>query len=535
MANELVIHTGLKLDGSLASGSAEPLLARNAGTGIIQLQTGAAGNPFSDAETLIKNATDATKLAKFSAAGLTTGTTRTYTLPNLDGTLLLESTANTNYWKTSGTTDINVLDATILIAPTKNLAIQHDNASIHLGDDWDGPTFISGNGVALTSLGVSTSGGVGFESAIHIQSSFADFQGAKYGADYSANFVDRSLIDKGFANGAYWKVSGTTSIPLATTISLDDFDGAVNFKLAGEATAVLGVSAPDGVAYIGALTGSNIRLAVGASTGGNLIITDNRATKKGLEYAADYSASYIDRSLVDKGYVDSVTGGSVDTQTHQFEDFDLGITGYLSATAFNNGGGVGATVQISTFGQDGTENAIGVLDFGTGSSTAGGGAYQNTVYRHPIGFGTEHELSCRAALSALSDATDTYHVRLGYMDAYTTQASIGNALYFRYSHGVNAGKWQAVSEGAGIETAVDTGVLAVAGVFSVFKIVANSAGTSAAFYINGALVATITTNLPTAAGTVVGQAFTIEKTAGATSRSLYLDYFEKKTKRTAAR
>jgi len=38
---------------------------------------------------------------------------------------------------------------------------------------------------------------------------------------------------------------------------------------------------------------------------------DNRTTTKGLEYAADYSAGYTSRSLVDKAYVDAAGGGTV--------------------------------------------------------------------------------------------------------------------------------------------------------------------------------------------------------------------------------
>lgn len=46
------------------------------------------GNPFSDATALVKNATDTTKLAIFSLSGLTTATTRTYTMPDVSTKLV---------------------------------------------------------------------------------------------------------------------------------------------------------------------------------------------------------------------------------------------------------------------------------------------------------------------------------------------------------------------------------------------------------------------------------------------------------------
>lgn len=42
---------------------------------------------------------------------------------------------------------------------------------------------------------------------------------------------------------------------------------------------------------------------------------DNRTIKKGIEYADDYSTGYTSRSLVDKGYVDSLVSGSSSTTT----------------------------------------------------------------------------------------------------------------------------------------------------------------------------------------------------------------------------
>lgn len=51
---------------------------------------GGSGAPFSDGSALVKNASDATKLLKLSAASISTGTTRTVTFPDEDGTIVYD-------------------------------------------------------------------------------------------------------------------------------------------------------------------------------------------------------------------------------------------------------------------------------------------------------------------------------------------------------------------------------------------------------------------------------------------------------------
>lgn len=217
------------------------------------------------------------------------------------------------------------------------------------------------------------------------------------------------------------------------------------------------------------------------------------------------------------------------------EDF-LGatFTHFLVAGTFNNGGGLGVTAASSTFGVDNTEKASGVVQLATGASTAGGSSLSSTTFQLTFGFGFEYNLIMRCALSALSDGTDTYSARIGFMDANDTIANILDGAYFRYTHGTNSGKWQAVTVSNGTETAEDTGIAADT-VFNTFKIIANSGATQIDFYINGVKTNDITTNIINSSARLTGEIMTIEKQAGSTSRLLYCDYITLSHTRSSSR
>ena len=97
--------------------------------------------------------------------------------------------------------------------------------------------------------------------------------------------------------------------------------------------------------------------------GGNNTFEDLRATKKGLEYSADYSANFSVRSLVDKGYVDSglstKIGAVIEDTTPQLGgDLDLNgndingtgnvdVTGNVIADIVQLRGGTGTQGEMS--------------------------------------------------------------------------------------------------------------------------------------------------------------------------------------------
>lgn len=225
---------------------------------------------------------------------------------------------------------------------------------------------------------------------------------------------------------------------------------------------------------------------------------------------------------------------NLDTYSELGTDFTSSWANIVIADAgFTNGGGLG-TSSSSTFGVDGTEQASGVWSIG-GTTTAGGDALNDIINQFTFGFGFQYEMTVRAALETLSDGTNTYIVRIGFADAYNTTAAIVDGAYFRYTHGTNSGKWQAVTISNGTETAQDTGITADVTTYHIFKVTPNAAGTSVSFSIDGSVTNTISTNVINSASRLTGKVITLEKTAGSADRRLHIDYFKNVTSRTTAR
>lgn len=131
------------------------------------------------------------------------------------------------------------------------------------------------------------------------------------------------------------------------------------------------------------------------SDNGDSIITDNGVTAKGLQYAADYSATFVNRSLVDKQYVDNAIStlptGDVTGVTAGAGLVGGGNTGFLQMDIelTNNGG-----LTFSTSGDAGTLEA----DYNSLSSTlAGSGLVQN---------GTTLDVQVGDGLVILSDTVE---------------------------------------------------------------------------------------------------------------------------------
>ena len=172
-------------------------------------------------------------------------------------------------------------------------------------------------------------------------------QGIIYGDNYSASFVPRSLVDKGYVTGLTSTIEGDITgldarldviEPIYVTGATNGLskDGAHNVCLGGTLAAdttiditgyELGFTA--GANFYASFDADGDTIDIGTSTGGvyldafsaqlyagstNILdigLTDTTFTSgdgAGIQYLDDYSNTFVNRSLVDKEYVDNAAG-----------------------------------------------------------------------------------------------------------------------------------------------------------------------------------------------------------------------------------
>jgi hypothetical protein len=156
------------------------------------------------------------------------------------------------------------------------------------------------------------------------------------------------------------------------------------------------------------------------------------------------------------------------------------------------------------------DGGIGWLNFTLGTTATGSArVLSGTTLRFALG---TYRYAARVRKLVLSDATNTYTERFGFIDNAATEATDG--AFFRYTHSVNGGRFQAVTRNNNAETAVDTGVTLAVNTTYKLEIDVNADGTSVEFRIDGVVVATIATTIPTASGRETGAGISSARSAG---------------------
>jgi hypothetical protein len=200
-------------------------------------------------------------------------------------------------------------------------------------------------------------------------------------------------------------------------------------------------------------------------------------------------------------------------------------TSYTTVISLTNGNATARTV-----GTTNRTNQQGIIQHqtGTGATNFAGYNYGGALY---IGSGSI-SLETYVTVETLSTVTERFMFYFGYAGGSSNYLNIPNGILFSYdeggvqfSGGAATPNWKCYTRAAsGTVTLTTTSIPVVAAQWYKLRIDVNAAGNSVAFYIDGTLVATHTTNIP---ATTTGMLITslINKTAGTTARSLLTDYF----------
>jgi len=196
-------------------------------------------------------------------------------------------------------------------------------------------------------------------------------------------------------------------------------------------------------------------------------------------------------------------------------------------------GGFNSVVSGTGAGVNASVNGVvahpGVIVFTTGSTSTGRACVTSNATSIALGGGEFYLEIDLSPATAVSDGTNRYQVVVGFGD---NDAGVGqtDGLFFYYQEGgsglagaANSANWQCVSSNNGSRTFTTTSVpFALA--WSRFGVLVNAAANSVGFYIDGTLVATHTTNIPSGTGRQVAAMAALFKSVGTSARTLVLDY-----------
>jgi hypothetical protein len=214
-----------------------------------------------------------------------------------------------------------------------------------------------------------------------------------------------------------------------------------------------------------------------------------------------------------------------------FEEF-MGNQGGSVGTSFggvvSSTSGSGASC-ITTSSITNRTNQQGVVRAQTGTTLSGYAGFTygaNSLFRGTGAITLETYVN----IETLSVLTDRYHTIFGYTSGANFN-NPANGLFFAYdeggaigSVGNNSPNWKCVAINTLTRTFFISSVPVVAGQWYKLRIEVNAAGTQAAFYIDGNLITTLTTNIP-AISTGMSVNNLIVKTIGITTRAMQTDYF----------
>ncbi len=225
------------------------------------------------------------------------------------------------------------------------------------------------------------------------------------------------------------------------------------------------------------------------------------------------------RALVAADYLDALINGSAGVILDHFLNIppqsSQGNSGLgLTANASGSSAGVSAIAPP-------TASDLGVIDCSHGTNGRAGVFSYNGSPGLSIQLGGGIlDLTWRFRVPTLPTGGNDYEATLGFIDSVNTSHTDG--CYILLSSA--SANFRYITRQNSTTTNTDSGLAAAANTWYIGRIVVNAAATSVTFTIDGANSQAVATNIPTGAGREVGIGAVINLVAGASARSLYLDY-----------
>ena len=176
-----------------------------------------------------------------------------------------------------------------------------------------------------------------------------------------------------------------------------------------------------------------------------------------------------------------------------------------------------------------TATLVGAFTISSGTTTTGFGGLESSFiggtadggWTMVPGVNVDYEFEARIAAPVLSTGAQEFAINCGFSkQRATSQKTPADGILFVYDRtsGTSALNWLAVCSTSSTATTVDTGVVVTAAQYYRLKIVHDAGDSTVRFYIDGALVASISTNVPT--GVVLGGLVDGLKNVGITTTSM---------------
>lgn len=190
----------------------------------------------------------------------------------------------------------------------------------------------------------------------------------------------------------------------------------------------------------------------------------------------------------------------------------------------------GTSAATSTQATD-NSGRIGLVRSTTGTTATGRSAVATGATAVRLGGGAwVYEISLN--ITTTSNSTERFQLAIGFIDTYTAANQV-DGVYFLYDEGgvstgsTATGNWQTVSTSNSSRTFNQNAAnpTAVAqGTWCTLRIEINAAGTEAVFKVNGTIIGTHTSTIPTGAGRELGFGWLMIKSLGTTARTVDFDY-----------